>query len=41
MKVIQVRIPKKIVDKIDELVSEGYYSSRSAYIRDKLRDIFK
>jgi len=38
MKVVQVRIPKKIIDKIDGFVKEGYYSSRSEYIREKIRD---
>ena len=38
MIIVQVRIPKKVIDNIDEVVKEGYYSSRSEYIREKIRD---
>jgi Arc/MetJ-type ribon-helix-helix transcriptional regulator len=33
MKVIPVRLPDKILDIIDRLVEEGFYSNRSAAIR--------
>ncbi len=38
MIIVQVRIPKKVIEKIDEFVKEGYYSSRSEYIREKIRE---
>jgi len=39
MEVVQVRLPKKLIDKIDEIVQKGYYQSRSEFIRSKLREI--
>jgi len=38
MIIVQVRIPKKVIDNIDDVVKEGYYSSRSEYIREKIRE---
>ncbi|OYT43359.1 MAG: CopG family transcriptional regulator [Candidatus Aenigmarchaeota archaeon ex4484_56] len=39
MEVVQIRLPKKLIKKIDELVECGYYNSRSDFIRSKLREI--
>lgn len=33
MQVIPIRLPDKIVEKLDRLVKEGYYVNRSAAIR--------
>lgn len=33
VRVIPVRLPDKIVEKLDKLVQEGYYVNRSAAIR--------
>jgi Arc/MetJ-type ribon-helix-helix transcriptional regulator len=33
MKVIPVRLPDRIIDILDRLVQEGFYSNRSAAIR--------
>jgi len=41
MKVVQIRLPEKLVKKIDELVEQGYYESRSEFIRTKLREIIE
>jgi Arc/MetJ-type ribon-helix-helix transcriptional regulator len=41
MEVVQIRLPKKLIKKIDELVEEGYYGSRSEFIRSKLREIIE
>jgi Arc/MetJ-type ribon-helix-helix transcriptional regulator len=37
MEVVQVRLPEKIVEVIDEMVAQGFYSSRSDFIRTKIR----
>ncbi len=34
---VQVRLNKKIIEKLDELVNKGMYSSRSQVIRDAVR----
>ncbi|MEM7816265.1 MAG: ribbon-helix-helix domain-containing protein [Candidatus Aenigmatarchaeota archaeon] len=34
---VQIRINKKMVERIDQLVEEGVYSSRSELIRDATR----
>ena len=39
MKVVQIRLPEKLIKKIDELVEQGYYESRSEFIRSKLREV--
>ncbi|RLG14553.1 MAG: CopG family transcriptional regulator [Candidatus Nanohalarchaeota archaeon] len=41
MKVIQIRLPMKLLEKIDELIKEDYYSSRSECIREKIRESLK
>jgi Arc/MetJ-type ribon-helix-helix transcriptional regulator len=33
LKLVPVRLPDKIVERLDELVEEGYYANRSAAIR--------
>ena len=33
MNVVPVRLPDKIIEGLDKLVQEGYYSNRSAAIR--------
>ncbi len=34
---VQIRINRKIIEKIDQLVEEGVYSNRSEVIRDATR----
>jgi len=41
MKVVQIRLPDKLIKKIDELVEQGYYESRSEFIRSKLREVIE
>ncbi|MGC9310207.1 MAG: ribbon-helix-helix domain-containing protein [Candidatus Aenigmatarchaeota archaeon] len=41
MEVVQVRLPEKVVKKIDDLVGQGFYSSRSDFIRTKIRRILE
>ncbi len=37
MDVVQVRIPREMIKKIDELVKRGVYPNRSEAIRDAVR----
>lgn len=37
MDVVQVRIPRELVKKVDELVKRGIYPNRSEAIRDAIR----
>ncbi|MFH1683195.1 MAG: ribbon-helix-helix domain-containing protein [Candidatus Woesearchaeota archaeon] len=37
METIQIRLTKKLVEEIDELVNEGYYPNRSEAVRDAVR----
>lgn len=41
MRVVQIRLPMKVLDRIDEQVSKGFYSSRSDFIRSVIRDTLK
>ena len=34
---VQIRLTKKIIEKLDELVSKGMYSNRSQVMRDAVR----
>ena len=34
---VQVRLPRRLVEEIDRLVEEGYYSSRSSFFEDAVR----
>ena len=34
---VQIRVTKKLIDMIDQLVDEGMYSNRSEAIRDAIR----
>lgn len=34
---LQIRLAKKIIKKIDKIVEEGYYTSRSEYIQEQVR----
>ena len=34
---IQVRVTKKLMERLDRMVNEGIYSSRSEIIRDAIR----
>ena len=38
---IQFRIPYWMIKEIDKLVREGVYSSRSAFIREAVRDLLR
>ena len=37
MEVVQVRMPKAVIAKIDSMVEKGYYSSSSDLVRDAVR----
>jgi len=37
MKVTQVRLPVKLIAKVDQLVEEGFYHSRSDLLREAIR----
>jgi Arc/MetJ-type ribon-helix-helix transcriptional regulator len=37
---VQVRVTKKLMEKIDDLVNSGFYSTRSEAIRDAIRRIY-
>lgn len=37
METIQIRLTKKLVEKIDEIVEEGFYPNRSEAVRDAVR----
>jgi len=39
METLQIRLPKRQVDEIDEMVEEGIYASRSEAIRTMLREL--
>ena len=38
METLQIRLPKIILQKVDDLVASGFYRSRSEVLRDALRD---
>ena len=35
--VVATRVPRKIVEKVDELIREGYYQNRSDFLRTAIR----
>ena len=37
METIQIRLTKKLVEKLDKFVAEGYYPNRSEAVRDAVR----
>ena len=37
MKVTQVRLPVKLIEKVDQMVEEGFYHSRSDLLREAIR----
>jgi len=37
MELTQVRLPEKLVQKLDRFVKQGYYASKSDLIRDAIR----
>ena len=39
--IVQVRLPDKIVEKIDKIVERGEYTSRQDFIKDILRVVLK
>ncbi|MBT4651700.1 ribbon-helix-helix protein, CopG family [Candidatus Woesearchaeota archaeon] len=39
MQTIQIRLTKKLVEKLDELVKEGYYPNKSEAVRDAVRQL--
>ena len=39
METIQIRLTKKLVEKLDKFVTEGYYPNRSEAVRDAVRRI--
>ncbi len=41
MRVVQIRLPKKTVEKIDKMIERENYLSRSDFIRTKLREIIE
>jgi hypothetical protein len=38
METVQIRVPKKILEKVDEIIKLGYFQSRSEVMRDALRE---
>ena len=34
---VAVRVPKKVVEMVDELIREGYYQNRSDFLRTAIR----
>ena len=41
MKLVTVKLPKALIDGLDELSRSGMYPSRSAAIRSAVRDLLK
>ena len=41
MKVISLRLPDKLIEEIDELVSSGMYASRTEALREAARNLLK
>jgi len=41
METLQIRLPKKILEKVDELVKSGLFQSRSEIIREAVRNYIK
>ena len=39
MSITQVRLPSAMLNQLDELVEQGYYSNKSDVIRDALRKL--
>ncbi len=38
METLQIRVPKEILKRVDEIIKQGYFQSRSELLRDALRD---
>ena len=41
METLQIRLPKKILEKVDELVKSGLFQSRSEIVREAIRNYIK
>jgi Arc/MetJ-type ribon-helix-helix transcriptional regulator len=41
VKVISLRLPDKLIEEIDELVSRGMYASRTEALREAARNLLK
>jgi len=41
LETVPAKVTPKLVNEIDELVSEGWYANRSEVIRDAIRDLVK
>lgn len=41
MKLLTLHLPLSYIEKMDELIAEGYYPNRAELIRIALRDLFK
>jgi Arc/MetJ-type ribon-helix-helix transcriptional regulator len=41
VKVISLRLPDKLIEEIDELVSSGMYASRTEALREAARNLLK
>ena len=41
MKVISLRLPDKLIEEIDELVSSGMYANRTEALREAARNLLK
>ena len=37
METLQIRLTKKLIESIDEMIEDGYYPSRSEAVRDAVR----
>ncbi len=41
METLQIRVPKEILKKVDEIIKQGYFQSRSELLRDALLDYIR
>lgn len=41
MKLVTVKLPEALLEGMDELIRTGMYPSRSALVRDAVRDLLK
>ena len=41
METLQIRFPKKLLDKVDELLKSGLFQNRSEIIREAVRNFIK
>ncbi|MHA1720812.1 MAG: ribbon-helix-helix domain-containing protein [Promethearchaeota archaeon] len=37
MQTLQIRLPKKLLEQVDEIIQKGFYSSRSDFLKEATR----